>query len=70
MNAPARPLAEVTEQAFRALTREIGVADTVRFIQQFGAGQGNYTEEREALFGHLSLEQILEQSREHGREEE
>ena len=69
MNAPARPLAEVTDLAFRALTREIGVADTVRFLQQFGAGQGNYTEERDELFGHLSLKEILEQSRQHGREE-
>lgn len=28
---------------------EIGVANTVRFINQFSTGYGNYTEERENL---------------------
>ena len=63
MNAPALPLAEVTDRAFRALAREIGVADTARFLQQFGAGSGNYTRDREALFGHLSLEEVVAQSK-------
>ena len=68
MNAPALPLAEVTDRAFRALAREIGVADTARFLQQFGAGRGDYTRDREALFSHLSLEDIVEQSKRYTRE--
>jgi hypothetical protein len=68
MNAPVRPLAEVTERAIRALAREIGVADTARFLQQFGAGYGDYTKDREALFGHLSLEEVFEQSKRYSRE--
>ena len=68
MNAPARPLAEVTERAMGALVRELGVADTARFLQQFGAGYGDYTSERAALFGHLSLDEVIEQSRRYGRE--
>ena len=70
MNVPTRPLAEITEQAMRALVREIGVADTARFLQQFGVGHGNYTKEREALFGHLSLEEVIEQSRRYGKDRE
>ena len=66
MNAPALPLAEVTDRALRALAREIGVADTARFLQQFGAAYGSYAEDREALFGHLSLEEVLERSRRYG----
>lgn len=69
MNAPAPPLAEVTHRALRALAREIGVADTARFLQQFGAGRGDYTRERKALFAHLDLEEVVEQSRRHGRSE-
>lgn len=69
MNAPERPLAEVTERAINALVREIGVADTARFLHQFGAGYGDYTAEREALFGHLTLDEIIEQSRRYGRKE-
>ena len=63
MNAPALPLAEVTDRAFRALAREIGVADTARFLQQFGAGHGDYSRDREDLFGHLSLEEVVERSK-------
>ena len=68
MNVPTRPLAEVTERAIGALVRELGVADTARFLQQFGAGYGDYTAERDALFGHLSLDEVIEQSRRYGRE--
>lgn len=68
MTVPTPPLAEVTERALRALAREIGVADTARFLQQFGAGSGDYTRDRDALFGHLSLDEVIEQSRQHGRE--
>lgn len=68
MNAPARPLAEVTERAIGALVRELGVADTARFLQQFGVGYGDYASERDALFGHLSLDEVIEQSRRYGRQ--
>ncbi len=65
MNAPARPLADVTERALRVLAREIGVADTARFLQQFGAGAGDYTKERDALFGHLTLGDVVDGARQH-----
>ena len=42
-------LAEVTQTAIRVLCKEIGVVDTMRFVGQFTAGYGNYTEERDAL---------------------
>jgi hypothetical protein len=68
MNVPTRPLAEVTERAISALVRELGVADTARFLQQFGPGYGDYTKDREELFGHLNLDEVIERSRQHGRE--
>lgn len=67
MNAPVRPLSEVTERAIGALVRELGVADTARFLQQFGAGYGDYTADREVLFGHLSLDEVIEQSRQYSQ---
>ena len=70
MKLPTRPLAEVTERAIGALVRELVVADTAPFLQQFGTGYGNYTAEREALFGHLSLDEVIERSRQYGREKE
>ncbi len=62
MNFPTRPLAELTEQAIDALVRELGVADTARFLHQYGVGYGDYTEERKALFGDLNLDEIIERS--------
>jgi hypothetical protein len=59
MASLTRSLAEVTEHAIRLLTREMGVADTMRFLNQFAKGSGNYTEEREALLGNDSLDEIL-----------
>jgi hypothetical protein len=59
MSIPAKPLTEITSQALHVLTQEIGTADTLRFLSQFSTGSGNYTKEREAYFGHLSLDDLL-----------
>jgi hypothetical protein len=57
--AAFKPLSEVNHQAIRLLAEKIGVVDTIRFVNQFTTGHGNYTEERHALFGHLTLADIL-----------
>ncbi len=54
-----KPLAEVTHEAIGILLREIGIVDTVRFLNQFTGGLGNYTEERDKLFGELTLDDIV-----------
>ncbi len=59
MTIPARPLAEVTERAICLLSRELGVADTLRFLNQFAVGFGNYTADKEDLFRNVSLDEIL-----------
>ena len=43
------PLQEITAAALRLLCREIGVVNTVRFLNQFSMGYGDYTAEREQL---------------------
>ncbi len=53
-----RPLIEINQQAIALLYRELGTVDTIRFIQQFTSGFGDYTKEREVLFGELTLEEI------------
>lgn len=59
MTVPTRPLADVTRRAIEVLTRELGAADTLRFVNQFTTGLGDYTAEREQLFGEETLDQIL-----------
>ncbi|MGZ5980184.1 MAG: hypothetical protein ACXWO3_04400 [Isosphaeraceae bacterium] len=54
-----KPLAEVSQRAIKALCRELGAADTVRFINQFTTGHGDYTSERDVLFAEDTLDQII-----------
>jgi hypothetical protein len=64
MNAAVKPLDQLTHEVVDLLCREIGVADTLRFLSQFSVGTGNYTEERDALVGHLTLDEIIAEARE------
>jgi len=54
-----RPLAEITQAALKALYKEIGIANTVRFINQFTTGYGDYTKEREQLFADMTLDDMV-----------
>ncbi len=59
MTTNIQPIYEVTERATNALVREIGVVDTIRFLNQFRAGSRNYTAERERLFKGMSVKDII-----------
>lgn len=70
MTIKTKPLAEITQEAIGVLCREIGIVNTLRFVNQFTTGYGNYTEEREALFGEMSMDEIIvEIKRSHGQTE-
>ena len=64
MAVPVRPLSEINEEAIRLLSKEMGAADTARFIGQFTTGFGDYTEERKELFDGLSFEDAAQEIRE------
>jgi hypothetical protein len=55
MTVKRKSLEEIRHLGYEALTRELGPADFVRFLQQFETGRGNYTEER-----HRWLDQVDE----------
>jgi hypothetical protein len=59
MTVDVKPLAEVTHRAIEILCRELGAADTMRFINQFTNGHGNYTSERDSLFAGEPLDKII-----------
>ena len=63
MSLKTKSLSEINAEAIRLLARELGVANTARFIRQFSVGSGDYTEERKLLFGDESLDELLEQIR-------
>jgi len=59
MITEVKPLAEINQQAIHLLYQELGVINTVRFLKQFTIGFGDYTKEREVLFGSKTLDQIM-----------
>lgn len=59
MIADARPLTEITREALQILYKEIGIVNTVRFINQFTTGYGNYTQERDQLFAGMTMNDIV-----------
>ena len=59
MAIEVRPLVEITKEAFKVLNKEMGIVDTVRFINQFTTGYGDYTQDREQLFKDMTLDDII-----------
>lgn len=59
MIADTLPLAEITKEALRVLYKEIGVVNTVRFVNQFTTGYGDYVEERKILFADMTLDELF-----------
>jgi hypothetical protein len=59
MNVQTKPLSEITQQAIDLLFKEMGIVNTMRFLNQFTTGYSDYTQEREALFKDLTLDEIL-----------
>jgi hypothetical protein len=59
MTIQPKPLSEITQQAMSVLSKELGVANTLRFIGQFTSGYGNYTKERRELYADMSLDDIF-----------
>ena len=53
------PLVEINQQAIRLLYQELGPANAVRFLKQFTVGFGDYTKEREKIFGQINLDEIV-----------
>jgi hypothetical protein len=50
---------EILQQGYNALINSLGVADTIRFIQYFSHGQGDYTKERHHWLDEKTLTDVL-----------
>ncbi len=54
-----QPISDVSRRATNALIKELGIVDTIRFLNQFRAGAGDYTKERNKLFENMSVKDIV-----------
>ncbi len=61
MTTETKTLAKINQQAIQLLYRELGVVNAVRFLKQYTVGFGNYTQERDVLFGKKTLDDILQE---------
>ena len=50
MSTHIQLMSELTQRARNALIQELGVINAMRFLNQFRAGNGDYTTECETLF--------------------
>lgn len=60
---------EIVRQGYQALVDALGVVDTIRFIQHFSPGQGDYTQERHERLDRTSLQDILTLMKQHREED-
>ena len=61
MSTETRPISEISRRATHILFREMGIVETIRFLNQFSIGRGNYTKEREKWLGDISLDDAISQ---------
>lgn len=59
MSSRTRTLNEVRRLGLEALCRELGPVDAVRFLQQFDAGSGDYTRDRDEALGEPTVDEVL-----------
>ncbi len=55
-----RTATELYDLAWRALVRELGLADALRYRILFQPGSGDYCRERQALFSGIPMERWLD----------
>lgn len=50
---------EINHEAMKVLYDHIGVTNTIRFINQFSRGHGDYTKDREKLFAGKTRQDLI-----------
>jgi hypothetical protein len=60
MTPQLQTASSLNTRGMNALVHELGMADAMRFLNQFRAGDGNYTLEREQLLEGTSVKSLVE----------
>lgn len=55
----------IRERGVKVLTRELGAAGMVQFMQQLQSGKGDYTKDRHKILGGLKVSQVVAEIRRH-----
>ncbi len=60
MNQQQHTLYEINREAFIVLTKELGLSKTIRFLNQFNTGKGNYTKLKDELYKDKTVQDIVD----------
>jgi hypothetical protein len=63
MSTTVRTIEELNREAIGILFRELGIAEAMRFLEQFIERSGDYTRDRHALLGDPTLEELFAEAR-------
>jgi hypothetical protein len=63
MSSQTLAVDSIRERGVRVLTRELGAAGMVEFMQQFQTGRGDYTKDRHKILGRLTVDQVVNEIR-------
>lgn len=61
MKTAARSISEINRQATYILFKEMGVVETIRFLNQFSVGQGDYTKDRKKWLDKITMDDAISQ---------
>lgn len=61
----ARSEMALRQTGYMALIQSLGYADATRFLLQLSAGEGDYLEWQDRLFGGASVDELYEHAEEH-----
>ncbi len=68
INPEAMTLEQIRRAGLAALLRDLGPVGTIRFLQQFEMGAGDYSRDRHRWLDGLDIETVIEEVRERGKE--
>ncbi len=61
MKTATRSISEINRQATHILFKEMGVVETIRFLNQFSIGRGDYTKDRSKWLDKKNMDNAIAQ---------
>ncbi len=61
MKTATRPICQINRQATLILFKEMGVVETIRFLNQFSVGRGDYTKDRRKWLDKITMDDAIAQ---------
>ena len=54
-------LNEINKEALELLYNELGISKTIKFLNQFSTGTGDYTEQKENIYNDKTVQDIVDE---------